>query len=240
VHRHPLAKRRDALRKPAARLRADAVDPVQQGRARGVEEPRGLRLGELARLLHGRELRAVQDLVRIRVADAAQDPRVCHRALERVVLTGQRRAERGEVRVEHLEAARIVLLQAGFAARQIERGPALGAGLGQDQGPRREIERGQTDLGGRLGAGGLPVKAPGDHEVQDQEHVALEPDHDALAEPPKAGHAAIGRFGERRIDRAEQERARETHALERFAEDARLERLDVDRDVGKLGHRVKR
>ena len=51
----------------------------------------------------------MQDLVRVRVADAAQDPRVGQRALERVVLARQGGPERREVRVEYLEPARIVL-----------------------------------------------------------------------------------------------------------------------------------
>ena len=52
-----------------------------------------------------------------------------------------------------------------------------------------------------------------------------------------AVHAGAEDGAQRRIDGAEQERAAEPHALEPLADDARLQRLDVDRDVGQLGHR---
>ena len=45
------------------------------------------------------------------------------------------------------------------------------------------------------------------------------------------------RVGERRVDGAEHERAGQAHALEPGPADARVERFDVDGDVGQLGHR---
>ena len=80
------------------------------------------------------------------------------------------------------------------------------------------------------------MQPPGDHEMQHQEEIPIETDHDALAEPAKAGEAAVGRRRDRGIDRAEQERAREPHPFEGRACDAGLERLDVDGDVGQLRH----
>jgi len=178
----------------------------------------------------------MQDLVRVGVADAAQDAGIGQRALERVILAGQRAVERGRVGVEHLEPARIVLGEARLAADEIERRAPLRTGLGQDERARREIERGQADLAAELGARGLPVEPPGDHQVQHQEQIALEADHDALAEAREPDDTAAGRRRDRRIDRAKQERAREPHALEGRAHDPRLERLDVDGDVGQLRH----
>ena len=53
-----------------------------------------------------RQPRAVQDLVRVGVADAAEQARIGQRALERVVLAREARGERLEVGVERLRARR--------------------------------------------------------------------------------------------------------------------------------------
>ena len=56
--------------------------------------------------------------------------------------------------------------------------------------PVGEVERGERRLAaGRLAPARLPVQAPGDHQVEDQEELALEREHDALAEPAHAAHA---------------------------------------------------
>ena len=47
----------------------------------------------------------MQDLVRIGVPHAAEEPRVGERALERVVLRGEPCAERREVHIEDLQPA---------------------------------------------------------------------------------------------------------------------------------------
>ena len=89
--------------------------------------------------------------------------------------------------------------------------------------------------GGRA-PGALPVQAPGDHQVQDQEEIAVERDDDALAEARDPDHVAPAGVGERRVDGAEHERAGQAHALEPGPADARVERFDVDGDVGQLRH----
>ena len=178
----------------------------------------------------------MQDLVGVRVADAAEDPRVGQRALERVVLPGERVAECRQVRVKDLEAARVVLAQTGFATDEMQRGPPFRARLGQDHRPRREVEAGETDLSRQLGARGLPMEAARDHEVQNEKEVALESNHDALAEPSEPGDPAAGRVRQRRVDGTEQERARDPRALQPGAGDARFESFDVDDDVRQLRH----
>jgi hypothetical protein len=45
-------------------------------------------------------------------------------------------------------------------------------------------------------------------------------------------------LGQRRVGRAQQKHARETHAFERLTDDPRLERVDVGGDVRKLRHPV--
>src|SRR3989449_5936996 len=170
----------------------------------------------------------MQDLVGVRVADAAEDPRVGQRALERVVLPGERVAERRQVRVKYLEAARVVRAQTGFATDQMQRGPPLRARLGQDDRPRREVEAGETDLSWQLGARGLPMEAARDHEVQNEKEVALESDHDALAEPSESGDPTAGRGRQRRGGGTEEGKGPDPPALPPGARDARLARFHVD------------
>src|SRR5215831_18029323 len=80
------------------------------------------------------------------------------------------------------------------------------------------------------------VQAPCDHQVDDQEQIIVELDHDALAKPTQRLDGASMRGGDGRLERADHEGAGQPHALERGAADARVERLDVDGDVGQLRH----
>ena len=64
----------------------------------------------------------------------------------------------------------------------MERGPLLRARLGEDQRPGREVEGGEADLAGRLGAVFFPAQTAGDHEVEDEEEVPLQAEDDALKE----------------------------------------------------------
>src|SRR5262249_52268293 len=102
-----------------------------------------------------------------------------------------------------------------------------------------EVEEREVDLA-RPGRGAErrvgPAEAAGDHEMDDEEQVAVEGEDESLAKMADGAHgAALGRF-DRRIKRAEGERAPDEDASERGAEDAPTDRLDVDRDVRELGH----
>ena len=68
------------------------------------------------------------------------------------------------------------------------------------------------------------------------EQVRLEAEDDPLAEPIEAHHAETGQVVRARVDRADQERVADAQPLERLSEHARLEGVDVDGDVGELGH----
>ena len=52
--------------------------------------------------------------------------------------------------------------------------PALAAGLSEEERAVREIECGEPDTPGRLGAAGPPAEPSGDHEMDHQEQPALE------------------------------------------------------------------
>jgi hypothetical protein len=59
------------------------------------------------------------------------------------------------------------------------------------------------------------VQAAGDHQVDDQEEIVLERDHQALADAPQPGDALAADGAQRGIDGAQQEGREQTHALER-------------------------
>ena len=174
----------------------------------------------------------MQDLVAVRVADAAQEPRVGERALEGVALAGERRAEGCEVGVEHLEAAGVEGRHGRRPAHDVQRGALLRARLREHQRAGRKLERGKSHLPRDARAGRPPVKAARDHQMEDEEEVALELEDDALADPAESDDASSHRLRERRVDRADEERRAEPHAHEGLVEHARRQVLDVDDDVG--------
>src|SRR5262249_57146859 len=105
-----------------------------------------------------------------------------------------------------------------------------------DVGAAAEAERGEPEAPGEAGPGGPPVQPPGDHQVQDEEEVAVELEHDPLPQPAEPGDEPAGRRRERRVDRAQEERVREPDDADPLAPDARAEMVPVDDDGGELRH----
>ena len=138
--------------------------------------------------------------------------------------------------VEDVEAAAVVLRQLVRSTHDVQRGALLRALLREEQRADGEVEGRQPAALGDRDVALAPAQPAGDHQVEDQEQLAVELEHDALADA--AGTAdrlpLHGRDG--RVHGAQEERARETNRLERLAADRALERLDVDADVGQLGH----
>ena len=137
---------------------------------------------------------------------------------------------------EDLDAARIVRAQRRLAAHDVQRCPLLGARLGQHQRAVREVERRERVAAGELGArvspsaGGRRSSGAGPARARPRARSRC-----ACRAGGAPGRACPDGL-ERRIDGAQQERAREPDAFERPVQDARLERLEVDGDVGQLGH----
>ena len=77
-----------------------------------------------------REPGAMKDFVGVGIADAAEDVWIGERALQGVVFRLERPAERGTVRVEHLEPAAVVHGEPPRAAAPGPPGPAGRAGGG--------------------------------------------------------------------------------------------------------------
>lgn len=84
----------------------------------------------------------------------------------------------------------------------------------------------------------LPVEPACDHEMQDEEEIAVEFEDDAFAEPTQTADGLAEHGVDGRIVGAEQEGIGEPDLHERLADDARAEGVDVGDDVGKFGHGV--
>jgi hypothetical protein len=162
----------------------------------------------------------MEDLVRVGVADAAEDVRVGERPFERVALAGKRGAELVDRHLQRLDAAGIVRAQRLFAADDVDRRTALRACFGEDERAVVEVERRETEFARDLRPFRQPLQPAGDHEVEDDEHLVLEREDDALAEAAKGYDAFAGEIGGRGLDGPQHERVAETEFLERMAEHA--------------------
>ena len=192
-----------------------------------------------------RQLRAMQDLVRVRVADAAEDARVGQRALQRVVLGAQARGERRDVGAERLRGRPCRTARAPRAADQVQRRAPLGARFGQ-----RERAVSKSSSASVMRPGGFcvarqPAEASGDHQVDDEEEVAVERDDDALAEaadvddardsraPPSGGSTVRSTNGLTMRTRTSGWPA--TRASQRIAVDDRRREAQASGDAGVTG-----
>jgi hypothetical protein len=101
-----------------------------------------------------------------------------------------------------------------------------------------EVEGRDDDLAAhpQLGAAAPPAKAAGDHEVQDDEELVVQFQHDALADSPDAADRLAERGLQRRIVGAEQERREDLHLFQRAPGHVPLQAFEVRGDVRKLGH----
>ena len=72
-----------------------------------------------------------------------------------------------------------------------------------------------------------------------QELAVVQRDDQALADTSQTDDALAGDGAQRGIDGAQQERREQARALEGDADDATLERLEIDGDVGQLGQRLR-
>ena len=87
---------------------------------------------------------------------------------------------------------------------------------------RTSVPSGKSNAASPILPGGLaplrlPVQPAGDHQVQDEEQVAVELEDDALAEPAEAADdLALGGV-QRRVEGADQERVDDAHPLQGLA-----------------------
>src|ERR1019366_1401725 len=154
------------------------------------------------------------------------ETRIRESALESTVLLGKRGTKTGQVSREDFNTAGIDGEQTLFAAQDVQRGTALGAGLSQHQRTVVKVEGCQPIAAGKLGLRRLPMQAAGNHEVEHQPQVAVDADGDALADATEGPDGAPFHASQWWIGGAQQKHRANAHVFERLAEDARFERGD--------------
>ncbi len=125
-----------------------------------------------------------------------------------------------------------------FAGHEVQGSAAFGAGFGKDERAVGEVEGGEVVAAAEFGVAWTPVKASGDHEVEDEPEVVVEADGDALADAAHLTDVAAFDIGDGWLYGSEQERAGDADVFERLADDARSERVNVGGDIGELRHRL--
>src|SRR5262244_101849 len=106
------------------------------------------------------------------------------RAFQGVIFARERFAELFEAYVENFQTAGIMLPQSGFAAYQVDRGAFLGSRFSQEQGAVGKIERGLAVFAGDLRTLGLPVKPPGDHQMNNEIEIVFQLKNYTFSKPP--------------------------------------------------------
>ena len=154
-----------------------------------------------------------------------------------VVATAEDSEEFVEGRREQFQAAGVV--QASRPSRPRIRkseGAMLGAGLGEQEAPPGEVERRQARAARELDSRRLPVESAGDHQMQDEPEIVIEPEDDSLPQSPRLADGLAVGLVQGRVERPQQERAADAHAVQALADDATVEGLDIDGDIRQLGH----
>jgi hypothetical protein len=72
-----------------------------------------------------------------------------------------------------------------------------------------------------------PMQAAGDHQVQHEEQVVLQPEDDALAQPPQGAHSFSVNHPDRRHRGAQQEWVEELDADQALAADQALQAVEI-------------
>ncbi len=155
-------------------------------------------------------------------------------SLERVILPAEGFGERFETGVKWLNSSRIMLHESVFASKHISEARCLLPASVKSKLPF-EIKSSERRLATERRAR-LPVQSAGDHQMQNQPQIIVEPQRNPFADSSDGSNTLAMHRVERWIERVQQERAVNSNGLEFLAERVTLERLDVDRDIGQLGH----
>ena len=222
--RSPVSARRRSIH-PASVARA----PRAGARSRSSVEPRRQR--------ERRQPRAVQDLVRVRVADAAQDARVGERALQRVVLAlrAPRRTPRAARRGPRCRRGSSAASALG-RARACSDARFFAPASVRSSVPSANRSAASVVLARGDRARVAPMQPSRDHQVQ-RRRTGRSSSAKTIRLPRRstADHRAPSTAGDRRIDRCGR-RIGELRTRSSTAPRMRTRGFDVDRDVGKLRH----
>ena len=84
----------------------------------------------------------------------------------------------------------------------------------------------------------FPMQTAGNHQVQHEPQVVVEANGDPFAQPAQLAHGPALEGLHSRVKGSHQERTVEPYPLECLPQDPRAQGLEINRDVGQLGHRV--
>ena len=178
----------------------------------------------------------MQNLIGIRISDAAHDPRVRQRAFQSSILNCERSLKRFEIAGENIDAARIYIAQALLALEQVKGSAALRAGFGKHQRAVRKIESRKLISSSQLCSRDPPVQTSRNHQMQNEPQVSFKTNCNALSDAPQFAHLAPFNTRKRRFHRAQQKWARQANMLNRLADNARFESGNISGDVWKFWH----
>jgi len=223
------------LRKAIARLFAQAVCPHSESLLDGIKELLDGRVRHLPSKQEGRQLRLVQNLVGIRVADAAEKVGIGECSLERMIFTGEYFCGKSPNRRSRLP----IRLDCGWpsflhpAPRTATRAFLVPASV------RMSVPLGKSNAAkpifpGSFAWGGFPVQSAGNHQMQDEEQLGIECENQSLPQASQSSNGLAFHFLERRLKRADQERTHHAAVLERLVQHSGFETLEIDDDVGKF------
>ena len=194
-------------------------------------------VGEPRRQPQRRQPRRVEDLVGVRVADAAEEARVGQRALERVVLARERRGERVERRRQRRRGRRdrarpsAALPRTTWSDARCFDPASVNVSV-----PCSKSNAARSTVRGTAAPGGLQWSRPAIIRWRTRNRSPSRARTIRLPSRSHAGDDGVGDGRERRLDAAHEERRGDLHAVESAPDDARGERVEVERDIGKLRH----
>src|SRR6185436_2847280 len=137
---------------------------------------------------------------------------------------------------EHIQPSPSEVLQGLAAYYHMEGGPSLTSCLREGQRSRWEIERRQADSSGQLRASVEPLEATRDHQVQHQEPILFQGEHQTLSDSLDPEDSPPLGFLDRRFDATEQEGRSKPNAFDRLPPNPLLEAVLVEQDIGEFGH----
>src|SRR5688572_7731419 len=125
----------------------------------------------------------MKNLVRVCVADAAEQTWIGERTLNCVVFACEPFCKVFDRRSQNFECSAIKLGKFGFALSEVQRRSFFGASLRQQERARWEIKGRQSNSCGNRSALLPPLKAAGNHKMNDEENLVVKFENDLLAKP---------------------------------------------------------
>src|SRR5262249_27865558 len=102
------------------------------------------------------------------------------------------------------------------------------------------VERGQINPGTQLAVRWAPMQSSGDHQMEHQPKIGLEPKNDSLPEPAQRHDLAPPKYADGRLDAAEKKGAADLDLLDDLTQHTTFQRVQVECDVRQFSHASRR